>query len=116
MEDKNKPVISNRDKTLSVSVFRRDKTDENGNQIITLGFSAQRAYKDKNTGEWLRKDIQMFPEEVLRMANLLQKSYMDAINYLETHRPQRNQTEHPQASMNTPEDMPESTLDDDIPF
>ena len=116
MEDKNKPVISNRDKTLSVSVFRRDKTDENGNPIITFGFSAQRAYRDKNTGEWQRKEISMFPEEAIRLANLLIKSYNETLTYAEMNRPQRNQTEHPQASMDAPEDMPEPILDDDVPF
>lgn len=119
MEEKNKPVISNRDKTLSVSVFRHDKTDDFGKVIMTFGFSAQRGYKLKDKDEWAYKEISMFPEEAIRLANLLIKSYNETLTYADMNRPQRKQAEHPQASLDAPADMPQSTyadLDDDIPF
>lgn len=106
----NRPIISNRDKTLSVSVFERKKQDENGNTVTSYGFSAQRAFKDRDTNEWQRKEISMFPEEALRLANLLQKTYSDTLTYVEMNRVKT--AEHPQASMSAPADLP----DDDIPF
>ena len=70
----NKPVVSNRDKLLSVSVFPHK--DEQGR--TTYGASLQRAYQtaeQKGTKTYSRQKISCYPDELLRIAALCVRSY-----------------------------------------
>lgn len=113
----NQPVISTRDRGLSISIFEREKDGQK-----TYGACLQRSWKDKNTDEWKREQINLFPDELLKIANLAQKTYNELMAYLQKNRP-ASSGNYPsqsydnsdgwdnQAGASSPAD-----LNDDIPF
>ncbi len=109
----NKPVISTRDRGLSISIFRRDKDGQ-----ATYGACLQRSWKDKATDEWKREQINLFPDELLKLAALCTKTYNDTIAYAQQNRPQSSGGNYPGQPIdggNYPE--PGSNgFDDSIPF
>lgn len=117
MSEENKPIISNRDKLLSVSVFPHTETDENGNTRTTYGLSVQRAYQtkeQKGTKNYERQKIAMFPDEALRMAELLRRTYSDLLLFVQMNKPQSNGNNYPTQTMDV-DDVP-PMLTDEIPF
>lgn len=116
MTEQNKPVVSNRDKLLSCSVFAQKVTDENGNTHDAYSISLQRAYQtkeQKGTKEYTRQKISMYPEEALRFAELLRQTYHDLLIFAQMNKPQSTGN-YPAASVDV-DDAPEPTPDD-IPF
>lgn len=113
----NQPTITTRDRGLSISIFEREKDGQK-----TYGACLQRSWKDKNTEEWKREQINLFPDELLKIANLSQVAYNDLRNHLSKNR-STNSGNYPaqacdnsddwnnQPGANTPAD-----LNDDIPF
>ncbi len=98
----NKPVISLRDRSLSISVFCREK---DGQQ--TYGACLQRSWKDKTTNEWKREQINLFPDELLKLSALSARTYTETLVYAQNHRQTNNG--YPSQSM-------DDGLNDDIPF
>lgn len=112
----NKPVISNRDKLLSASVFTQKIMDERGTHTA-YSISLQRAYQtaeQKGSKEYSRQKISMYPEEALRMAALLVRTYNDAIAYAQSVKSE-NSGSYPASTMDV-EDAPAPVMDDEIPF
>ena len=105
----NKPVVSNRDKLLSVSVFPHK--DEQGR--TTYGASLQRAYQtaeQKGTKTYSRQKISCYPDELLRIAALCVRSYNDILIYAQMNR-QAETGGYPAQSMDI-DDVPPPTEDD----
>ena len=69
MEESNKPYFTARDKGLSVSFFKHDKDGK-----TYFGVSLQRSYKPKE-GDWKREKINLFLEELLPLATLINTAY-----------------------------------------
>lgn len=106
--EQNRPVISNRDKLLSASVFTRTENDEQGRPRTTYSVSVQRAYQtqeQKGSQEYTREKISLYPDELLRFAELFRRTYNDIILHAQMNKPQRTGG------------YPAQTMDvDDIPF
>ena len=106
----NRPVVSNRDKLLSVSVFPH--TDENGK--TTYGMSLQRAYQtkeQKGTQEFSRQKISIYPDEALKLAALLVRTYNDTLVYVQMN---KQSSGYPAQAMDS-DDVP-PVEEDDIPY
>ena len=69
----NTPILQNRDRALSVSVFRKEKDGR-----TYYGVCLQRSYKQGE--EWKREQINLFPEDLLKIANLSTKAYNDILD------------------------------------
>lgn len=111
----NKPVITTRDRGLSISIFRRDKDGQ-----ATYGACFQRSWKDKATNEWKREQINLFPDELLKAAALCTRAYNDTIAYAQENRPTTSGTNYPEQPIGSnqypaPEASP-AAFDDNIPF
>jgi hypothetical protein len=109
----NKPVVSNRDKLLSVSVFPH--TDDQGR--TTYGASLQRAYQkpeQKGSDNFERQKINLYPDELLRIAALCERTYNDILIYAQINK-QQSTGSHPAQTMDV-DNAPEPVADDTIPF
>ncbi len=110
--EKNKPVIQNRDRLLSASVFSREvdfKSD--GNYQTVYSVCVQRSYQKKDSQEWFRENINLSPDECLRLANLLIQTYNRLITHVQEQKKSAQSADYPAQPMETPAD-----LNDDIPF
>lgn len=102
----NQPVLNKRDRGFSVAFFTEDYANPANGEIRTrFSCALQRSYKDKN-GQWQQKTIDLFPEELLILANLATESYNLLNDYLNRNRSAGRQT----APSN------DAPIDDDIPF
>ena len=93
-----KPIINRRDRNISVSVFKQEKDGKTYYSVCL-----QRSYKAKDSEEWTQETINLFPDDLLKLANLSRCVYTDIIAYA-----QKNKI--PSA------EYPAQTLEDDIPF
>lgn len=112
----NKPVISNRDKLLSISAFLHTETDENGRTHNSYGASLQRAFQrpeQKGTKNYTRQAISCYPDELLRIAALCVRTYNDIVLYAQKNKDKAT-TDFPAQPMEA-DDVPPID-DDDIPF
>ncbi len=76
----NTPVLQNRDRALSVSVFRKE-SDKGDYYSVCL----QRSYKRGD--EWKREQINLFPEDLLKIANLSTKTYNNILDLPPVEKP-----------------------------
>ena len=67
------PIISRRDANISISVFYNIGTDGKGYYSGQL----QRAYKKKGSDEWTCEKINLYPEDMLRIGNIVGSTYTD---------------------------------------
>ena len=112
----NKPVVSNRDKLLSCSVFPQTITNADGSTRPAYSISLQRAYQtkeQKGTDNYERQKISMYPEEALRFAELLRRTYNDLLLYAQMNKPAAS-GDYPAAPVDV-DNAPEP-LSDGIPF
>ena len=116
-EQKNMPVISRYDRLLSASVFSREVDFKNDGKLQTVySVCVQRSYKNKNNDEWVREKINLTPDECLRMAALLTRTYQETLDYAREHKKDNQPSnDYPAQSFDAPE-APAADLDDDIPF
>lgn len=70
----NKPILTTRDRTLSVSIFKKQATGNDGQEHTFYSACLQRSYKDKN-GEWQRESINIYPDELLKVSALTMRAY-----------------------------------------
>ena len=98
------PVIKIRDFGVSTAVFEWNNPDGKTSYSIAL----QRSYKKKDAQEFTEETINMYPEDLLKFANILIRTYNDLADYRGAKRssPQTAAQPAPQAS----------TTDDSIPF
>ena len=69
----NTPILQNRDRALSVSVFRKE-SDKGAYYSVCL----QRSHKQGD--EWKREQINLFAEDLLKIANISTKTYNDILD------------------------------------
>jgi len=117
-ENKKLPIIQVKDRTLSVSIFERITNDLSTNEESrSYGACCQRSYKKKDSDQWEREQINMFPEDMLKMANLLTKAYNHTTDHInELKQLGKNKSDYPGSSMGSGDDTPPAYLNDDIPF
>lgn len=96
----NKPILQTRDRGLSISVFKREK---DGRDIY--GACLQRSWKDKDSGEYKREQINLFPDELLKLSALCARAYTDTLIYVQANRPTTSEGQYPSQELN-----------DEIPF
>lgn len=75
----NQPIINNRDKNLSASVFVKTYKDKDGNDKDFNAICLQRSYKKKDANEWTREQINLTQEELLKLSCLTLKTYYDIL-------------------------------------
>lgn len=116
-EQKNQPYLTVRDRTLSISIFKKRVIDKTTNEDKdTYGACLQRSYKTKE-GEWKREQINLFPDEILNISALCSRAYNDLTAKIQQDR-ENDKANRPNSflaqNMDTPE--PPAYLNDDIPF
>lgn len=72
----NKPVIQARDKGLSISVFEKETADNKKYYSVCL----QRSYKKKGDTDYTRETINLFADDLPKLAVLANKVYADILN------------------------------------
>lgn len=119
-ESNNKLFISNRDRGLSVAIFKKQEMNMKDGQLHT-SYSAniQRSWQkleDKGTDNWQRQCISLFPDELLKVAALCVRTYNELSSGLQKEREKRRErpaANYPSQSYDAPE--PPAYLDD-VPF
>lgn len=86
----NKPIITLRDRNLSVSIFKKDGTDAQGRPETYYSACLQRSYKPKDSDEWKRETINLYPDDLLKVANIASFAYNDVLKYANANRPASN--------------------------
>lgn len=117
-ESKNKPFIKNRDRSLSVAIFKREEVNLKGDGQLHTTYSAniQRSWQkpeDKGTDNWQRQSVSLFPDELLKMAALCVRTYNELSSSLQKEREERRErpaANYPSQSYDAPE--PPAYLDD----
>lgn len=71
-----KPIITKRDKNISISVFQNETKD--GKKYVSV--QLQRSFMKKGSTEWSRETINLFKEDLLALAQLASDTYTDIIN------------------------------------
>ena len=100
----NAPVIKIKDFGVSTAVFEWANQDGKKSYSIAL----QRSYKKKDAQDYTEETINMYPEDLLKFANLLIRTYNDLADYRNTNK----STPQP-----TPQAAPQpAASDDSIPF
>lgn len=117
-ESKNKLFISNRDRGLSVAIFKREEVNLKGDGQLHTTYSAniQRSWQkpeDKGTDNWQRQSVSLFPDELLKMAALCVRTYNELSLSLQKERDERRErpaANYPSQSYDAPE--PPAYFDD----
>ena len=99
MAEKTLPIISRRDRNINISVFKNTKDDGKDYYSVCL----QRSYKKQGEEEWTRETINLFPDDLLKLANLSRCAYTDIVA-------------HAQQNKATATEYPAQTFDGDVPF
>ncbi len=117
-ESKNKLFISNRDRGLSVAIFKREEVNLKGDGQLHTTYSAniQRSWQkpeDKGTDNWQRQSVSLFPDELLKVAALCVRTYNELSLSLQKEREERRErpaTNYPSQSYDAM--VPPAYLDD----
>lgn len=120
-ESKNKLFISNRDRGLSVAIFKREEVNLKGDGQLHTTYSAniQRSWQkpeDKGTDNWQRQSVSLFPDELLKMAALCVRTYNELSSSLQKEREERRErpaTNYPSQSYDA---MVPPAYFDDVPM
>lgn len=110
MTETNKPVINQRDRNLSASVFCR-KVDLKGDGKLVPMYSVclQRSYKKKGDDEWQRETINLNLDDCLRLCNLAQGIYNQTLAYASQNK-ETSAKDYPAQAMDA------DGFEDGIPF
>ena len=104
----NAPVIKIKDFGVSTAVFEWANQDGKKSYSIAL----QRSYKKKDAQDYTEETINMYPEDLLKFAALLTRTYNDLADYRNTNKSTPQATPQP-----TPQAAPQpAASDDSIPF
>ena len=87
--ESNKPIITIRDRNLSVSIFKKEGTDEQGKPETYYSACLQRSYKPRGEDEYKREGINLYPDELLKIANIENHAYISVLKYANEHKPAR---------------------------
>lgn len=117
-ESKNKLFISNRDRGLSVAIFKREEVNLKGDGQLHTSYSAniQRSWQkpeDKGTNNWQRQSLSLFPDGLLKVAALCVRTYNELSLGLQKEREERRErptVNYPAQSFDG--ELPPAYLDD----
>lgn len=116
-ESKNKLFISNRDRGLSVAIFKKQEVNIKDGQLhTTYSANIQRSWQkpeDKGTDNWQRQGLSLFPDELLKVAALCVRTYNELSSSLQKEREERRErpaTNYPSQSYDAP--VPPAYFDD----
>lgn len=101
----NTPVIKIKDFGVSTAVFEWANQDGKKSYSIAL----QRSYKKKDAQDYTEETINMYPEDLLKFAALLTRTYNELVDYRNA-----NRQSAPAATQAAPQAS--SVADDSIPF
>lgn len=87
--ENNKPVITLRDRNLSVSIFKKEGKNDQGKPETYYSACLQRSYKPRGEDEYKREGINLYPDELLKIANITKAAYNDLLKYANEHKPAR---------------------------
>ena len=87
--ENNKPIITLRDRNLSVSIFKKEGTDDQGKPETYYSACLQRSYKPKGADDYKREGINLYTDELLKIANLVSSAYNDVLKYANEHKQAR---------------------------
>lgn len=93
--ENNKPIITLRDRNLSVSIFKKEGKNEQGKTETYYSACLQRSYKPKDEDEYKRESINLYPDELLKIASIANNAYTSVLKYANEHKPANN---HPAQS------------------
>ena len=112
--EKQKPIITDRDRSLSVSIFKKSNTDEQGQTRTFYSACLQRSYKIKGSDEWKREQINLYPDELLSLSTLAVRAYNDLTAHVQAVKNNQNgRQEYPSQSF---DNEPPAWVEEDIPF
>lgn len=103
MTEKSLPIIQERDRAYSISIFKREKDGK-----TFYGACIQRSFKRDENSDWEREQINLFPEDLLNLSALCIETHNTLRKYRNENKPQKASSSYPQSSY--------EPLDDDIPF
>lgn len=103
----NTPVKNVRDGAFSCAIFETEVDGKKNHQI-----SLDKAFKRKDSEEWEHQRINLFPEDLLRIASLCERTYWNILSLREktTTKPAEQKPAEDKATLVKVEDG------DDIPF
>lgn len=101
------PIVKLRDFGVSTAIF---KWNNNGKE--TYSVSLQRSYKKKDSDEYVNETINLYPEDLLKYAHLLERTY-DAYNAYSYGEGKKQSSTAAAAPASDPANPP---VDYDIPF
>ncbi len=114
--EKQRPVINNRDRSLSISIFKKDQIDNEGHLRTYYSACLQRSYQkpeDKGTDKWQLENINLYPDELLKLSVLALKTYNDTTSYVQANKKDNQPKEHPAQSF---DNTPPAWAEEEIPF
>lgn len=115
----NQPVIKKRNGAYSVAIFAENKQRADGSEYVSYGAVLQKSIKDVQTGEWKTQQINMFENNVLEVAALLQNA-ANALIDMKNPEPGASHAAQPAAAASAPANQPAqpdlSGVADDCPF
>lgn len=115
----NKFAFQTRDRSLSVSFFEKERENDKGFMETLYSASLQRSYRKKNSEELVNENINLIPDELLKVSNLCLKAYNELTKYAQSKKQERQETrQYPAQAYNDPAPYgePPAYLNDDIPF
>ena len=101
----NAPVIKIKDFGVSTAVFEWANQDGKKSYSIAL----QRSYKKKDSQDYTEETINMYPEDLLKFAALLTRTYNELVDY-------RNANRQSAPAATQAVQQSSSVADDSIPF
>lgn len=112
-QEKQRPIINNRDRNLSISIFKKDQIDNEGRLRTYYSACLQRSYKIKGSDDWKREQINLYPDELLALQALTLRTHNDLTLFVQKERANQNTKEsYPAQSF----DEPPAWVNEDIPF
>lgn len=77
-----KPIIQRKNENLNFSVFQNTTQDGKAYYSIQL----QRSYKKKGQQDWTRETINLFPDDLLKLANMSSVVYTDIVAHTQKNK------------------------------
>lgn len=118
-QEKQKPYLTVRDRSLSISIFKKHVKDLSTNkEYDKYGACLQRSYQVKDSNEWKNERINLFPDEILNVGVLCARAYNDLTVKIQQDREANKgngANSFPAQTMDSPE--PPAYIDEsDVPF
>ena len=71
----NQPIMKLRAGSMSIAVFENKGKGKDGKPYVMKSLNIQRSYKEKDSDEWINKDLSINLDDVPKLGMLLQEVY-----------------------------------------